>query len=484
MASDSLAQPAAGLVVFRFGKFKYGLYKSVPMKFRWSSLRNLRELLRETSPAPGELAVRLKTVERDIVLPVKAVGIAILMFSLYHSRWFEDPTLMSSIAHSVFERFFVIYLCLNVLMAALLIFSRPFPSVWLQRLIFASSFLDGLFIAALTFRTGGFDSTVYWLFLGLIVRNAISLPLARTQLVLNFSLSICYFAGGMLDVAVMNQVTEEQPTPNPTEPFVLRVFVLWLTTLSCYGVQVLLQKQRLARDESREFAARQDQLQAAGRLAAQIAHQLKNPLGIINNAAFSLQKTLRETQDGVRQQVGIIREEVQRADRIITQLMGYSQLSEGRVERINLPEALDRAIHEVFPRGAAYDTTVIKDYGPPLPTLLMQRGHVSEMLVNLLTNARDATQGKGRVTVAARSDPEDSVTITVADDGPGIPAEHMGKVFEAYFSTKEKGTGLGLAIVKHNVELYGGSIEVESELGKGTRFRLNIPTRTFMKLRT
>ena len=301
---------------------------------------------------------------------------------------------------------------------------------------------------------------------------------------LNFSLSVCYFAAGMLDVAVMNQVTEEQPTPNPTEPFVLRLFVLWLTTLSCYGVQVLLQKQRLARDESREFAARQDQLQAAGRLAAQIAHQLKNPLGIINNTAFSLQKTLQDSRDGVRQQVGIIREEVQRADRIITRLMGYSQLSEGRVERINLPEALDRAIHEVFPRGAAYETKVVKDYDQALPILLMQRGHLSEMLVNLLTNARDAMQGKGRIIVTACCASDDSVTIIVADEGPGIPAEHMGKVFEAYFSTKEKGTGLGLAIVKHNVELYGGAVEVESELGKGTRFVLYIPTRTFMKLRT
>src|SRR4051812_7743193 len=100
------------------------------MKFRWSSLRNLRELLRETAPAPDEMAVRLKTVERDIVLPVKAVGIAILMFSLYRTRWFEDVTMVSSIAHAIFERFFVIYLCINVLMALLLIFSRPFPSTW------------------------------------------------------------------------------------------------------------------------------------------------------------------------------------------------------------------------------------------------------------------------------------------------------------------------------------------------------------------
>ena len=450
------------------------------MKIRWS---NLRELLQETAPAPEEMAVRLTTVERDIVLPVKAVAIGILMFSLYRSRWFEDVTLTSSIVHAIFERFFIIYLSFNVVMALLLMFSRPFPSVWLQRLIFASSFLDGLFLAAVTFRTGGFDSTLYWLFLGLIVRNAISLPLAGTQLVLNFLLSVCYLASGVLDVAVASQVTEEEPL-NPAEPVLLRLFVLWLMTLSCYGVQVLFRKQRLAQEESREFAGRQRQLQSAGRLAAQIAHQLKNPLGIINNAAFSLQKTQQGMQDGGRQQVGIIREEVQRADRIITRLMGYSQLAEGKVERLKLTEALDRAIHEVFPRGASYETQIVKDYAERLPVLLMQRAHLSEMLVNLLANAREALHGKGTLTIAARTGPEEVVTIRVTDDGSGIPPEHLEKIFEAYFSTKEKGTGLGLAIVKHNVELYGGTIEVESELGKGTCFVLNLPTRTFMKLRT
>ena len=452
------------------------------MKSWWSWFGKMRELLHETAPAPEELALRLKTVERDIVLPVKAVGIGILLYSLYRSRWFEDMTLTSSLIHVVFERFFLFYLLINVAMAVLLIVSRALPAPWLQRLIFTSSFIDGLFLAALTFRTGGFDSTVYWLFLGLIIRNAYSVPLARTQLVLNFSLSACYFLAGLLDVALAN-LPDEQASSNPTEPFALRLFVLWLLTLCCYGVQVLLRKQRLAQDEGREFTARQKQLQAAGRLAAQIAHQIKNPLGIINNAAFSLQKTLRDASDGSRAQIGIIREEVQRADRIITRLMGYSQLAEGKVEKLNLREAIDRAIHEVFPRGAAYETVIVRDYSGPLPHLLMQRGHLSEILNNLLTNAREALQGKGTITITARA-AEDLLTLTVADDGPGIAAEHLDRIFEAYFTTKDKGTGLGLAIIKHNVELYGGAVRVESKLGKGTRFVIDLPTRTFMKLRS
>jgi carboxymethylenebutenolidase len=76
-----------------------------------------------------------------------------------------------------------------------------------------------------------------------------------------------------------------------------------------------------------------------------------------------------------------------------------------------------------------------------------------------------------------------SVLVQIGDDGPGIPAEQLPKIFEPYFTTKEKGTGLGLAIVKHNTEFYGGTIEVESELGKGTRFTINLPAKTVMRIR-
>jgi signal transduction histidine kinase len=112
---------------------------------------------------------------------------------------------------------------------------------------------------------------------------------------------------------------------------------------------------------------------------------------------------------------------------------------------------------------------------------MMQRGHLSELLVNLLQNAREAMLGKGRIAITARADENQSVIITIEDDGPGIAKTKLDKIFQPYFTTKEKGTGLGLSIVKHNAELYGGSVQVESELGKGTRFVLQFPTRTITK---
>src|SRR5262249_53306008 len=153
-------------------------------------------------------------------------------------------------------------------------------------------------------------------------------------------------------------------------------------------------------------------------------------------------------------------EEVNRADAIITKLMGYAQLAEGRVEKLRIPEELDRAIVSVFPPAAHYEARIEKEYAPSLPPLLMQRGHLSEILVNILLNAREATQGRGRIRVTARLGPGDTVIVAISDDGPGIPADQVEKVFEPYFSTKEKGTGLGLAIVKNNMEMYGGTARV------------------------
>ena len=91
--------------------------------------------------------------------------------------------------------------------------------------------------------------------------------------------------------------------------------------------------------------------------------------------------------------------------------------------------------------------------------------------------------GRGTIGVSAHVGDNYSVVITITDSGPGIPREKLLQIFEPYFTTKDKGTGLGLAIVRHNTELYGGTVRVESELGKGTCFILEFPAKTVMKLR-
>jgi len=246
-------------------------------------------------------------------------------------------------------------------------------------------------------------------------------------------------------------------------------------------VQVLFAAQLRTEEEQKEYAVRTEQLRSAGRLAAEVAHQIKNPLAIINNVTFSLQKNFVKEKPEAATQVGIIREEIAKADRIITQVMGYAQLSEGRVQKLNVIDEINRAIEEVFPASVPTGAHIQREFAGSFPSLLMQQRHFGEAVGNLLQNARDAVAGHGIVQVGARCLADQSVEITVRDDGPGVPPDRLGRIFEAYYTTKERGTGLGLAVVKHNAELYGGRVRAESELGKGAKFTLVFPAKTLMQ---
>ncbi|MBM3831088.1 MAG: hypothetical protein FJ406_11215, partial [Verrucomicrobia bacterium] len=288
------------------------------------------------------------------------------------------------------------------------------PVGWIQGAVFVINIVDGTFVALLTVITGGLESTIYWVFLVLVIRSAIGISRARLQIIVNLFIILCYLFAGLLDLTMVelkqtqahvesqatrqglllgnspgtnttrsaNAVTKLPITatslpvatnaapikaltrPSTAKPdsddetgdlgraailaisnmtegkamqsMFLRVLLLLLLAFACYGINVLAQIQLRAREEAREFAVRQEQLRSTGRLAAEIAHQLKNPLAIINNAAFSLQKSLAEAKPAALQQVEMIREEVSRSDRIITELMGYAQLAEGRVERLDV----------------------------------------------------------------------------------------------------------------------------------------------------
>ena len=453
----------------------------------WQWLKRLFTLLEIPAPDPPRLLRRIEIMERNIVLPVKAVAIGFIFYSFVSTPWFGVTLSVVDVTVETVQYIFWFYVLASAALAALLLNMGRLPLAVVQWTVVTSSLVDGLFLTGMTIITGGLDSILFWLFVALIIRNAVSVPAGFSQLFLNFAISLCYVLVVALDISVAQNLDEftrralDWPVHEDLgEPFVLRLAVLLLTTVCCYGAQALLERQRLAVEEAEEFAAREGQLRSAGRLAAEFAHQIKNPLAIINNAAFSLQRALRDAKTEVAQQIGIIQEEVARADQVITQIMGYAQLSEGHVEKLNVIEELNRAMAQVFPSVMPTGIQVHREYGHGFPPLLMQRGHLSEILVNLLKNTREALVEKGNVFVTADCHRDHSIEISVRDDGPGIAPDKIERIFEAYYTTKERGTGLGLAIVKHNVELYGGNVRVESELGKGAKFTLIFPQKALM----
>ncbi len=458
---------------------------------RWQRLMAWAALLEAPAPDAARLLRRIVMIERNLMLPVKAVFIGMILYSFDVTSWFGMANSTLDVVVETVQLIFGFYILASFILAGFLLAAERLPLAVVQFTVVTSGMVDGIFVAGLALLTGGLDSILFWLFVALILRNAASIPPGFSQLILNFAICLCYALVALLDVLVFQNLDEftrraldVMPHEDLGQPFVLRLVVLILATICLYGAQLLLERQRLAAEEAAEFAAREAQLRSAGRLAAEFAHQIKNPLAIINNAAFSLDRAAREGRPQAVQQIEIIQEEVARADKVITQIMGYAQLSEGRVEKLNVIEEFERAITQIFPAAVSGKIQIHRHFGHSFPPLLMQRGHLSEILVNLLQNAREALGKCGNIFVTALCRRDYAVEISVRDDGPGIPASRIGQIFEAYYTTREKGSGLGLAIVKHNVELYGGTVEVESELGKGAKFTVIFPAKALMKFST
>lgn len=469
-------QPLAGMLRRLRGRFD-----------QWLPILNF------PAPEARQLIRRIALVERDIILPLKVAGIAMLCHSFYSRQWFREVLTSLDVAVEKTQLFLGIYIAANIVMAAGFLAMRRLPLALVQWNVYASCLMDGLLLSALTLVTGGYQSFLYWFFLPLILRSSFSVPRATSQLLLNATLCFCYVVAGSMEIAIAEHLMRLQEAQGiqletggltdsvDRETLFLRIFVLLLMTACSYGVQMLLERQRLALEEAREFAVREGQLRSAGRMAAEFVHSIKNPLAIINNTAYSLQRSLKDARSETREQVRIIQEEVERSDRIITQVMGYAQLSEGRVEKLDVAEELDNAIARVLPEAANYPIRVHREYASGLSPLLMQRRHLSETFINILQNAREAIGSNGgNIFVSAYRHEFDSVAVTVRDDGPGIPPGKHEQIFEAYYTTREKGTGLGLSTVKHNVELYGGKIHVESKLGNGASFTLIFPARALL----
>ncbi len=472
------------------------------------ALQKLTRLLAAPTIEPGQRATRIQAVERDIVLPLRLLIICILTYYFYFSGWLVAPpggnlpnpphtrthqTASSKkttppltqpddwiISHrTAIKGCFVAYAACNVILSCIWIGFSNLNLNRIKAIVFCMGVIDAALMGILILLSRGFDSNLYLVLPVIILHNALAIPVAFLQLLLNFIVAVGFMIGGLLDQTYIAPWDVTDPrVEKPTERLV--VLVAW--ALCCYGIQVLFEKQKRAEADATELAVRQERLHTAGRLAAEIAHNIKNPLGIITNAAFSLQRSIHAGEFAVDEEVAIIREEVEHADRIITELMGYAQLAEGKVERLEVAQELDNAISEIFPPAAKYRVEIVRNYDTSLPSLLMQRRHLSSVLVNLLQNAREAMNGVGRVEVTSRYGENDSVVISISDNGPGIPPDKLDKIFEAHFSTRVKGTGLGLAIVKHNTEIYGGVVKVHSELGKGTRFTLEFPSRILMRL--
>ena len=243
-----------------------------------------------------------------------------------------------------------------------------------------------------------------------------------------------------------------------------------------------------------DFKARMEQqmisterLAAMGTLAAGVAHEINNPLAIINEAAGFMSLVLQkpELSDMPRRQVfemalAKIEKSVKRARNITHQLLRSVRKNDPILADVNINELVTETIELVGKEAKNKDITISLNADTPLKNIWIEPEKIRQVLINLMTNAIQATDRQGRVSIHVKNISE-GILLTVGDTGHGIPREIREKIFEPFFSTKSpgEGTGLGLFVTREIIEKMDGTIEVDSQIGHGTRFTVRIPSRIY-----
>lgn len=227
--------------------------------------------------------------------------------------------------------------------------------------------------------------------------------------------------------------------------------------------------------KAEEAVRRSDRLAALGQLSAGLAHELRNPLGTIRASAEMLSRNVASENEVAREVAGFISTEVDRCNSLITRFLQFARPLQLKAANADLGQTIDRAV-ELVEREAP-GISIYKNYEPEIRPFVFDAELMERVFYNLLLNAAQATAPGGAVTVKARS-LAGAAEISVIDRGVGIQPDQMKSIFNPFFTTKPDGVGLGLAIVAKIVDEHGGKIAVESEPGKGSLFRVLLPTQS------
>ncbi|HET6412623.1 MAG TPA: ATP-binding protein [Anaeromyxobacter sp.] len=230
-------------------------------------------------------------------------------------------------------------------------------------------------------------------------------------------------------------------------------------------------------DRQRSALRRAERLAAVGRISAQITHEIRNPLNAIGlNTELLAEEiaALKEPPGEALQMVAAISREVDRLNGVTERYLRYVRPPRPAADRFDLSDLLGGLLDFLAPELSAAALSVRKDLSRGLPPIRGDEGRLRGAFLNLIRNAREATPGGGAITVLTRPF-EGGVEAQIGDTGGGIPPGDLTRIFEPFYSTKERGTGLGLAFTQQVVEEHGGTIQCASELGRGTVFTLRFP---------
>jgi signal transduction histidine kinase len=227
-----------------------------------------------------------------------------------------------------------------------------------------------------------------------------------------------------------------------------------------------------------------EKLASVGRLAASIAHEIRNPLTSLKMWLFSIQKEIDGSPD-LNRKFEIVSSEIRRLENIVQNFLEFSRFPELRFSAESVTAILDQTFELMAPRLRAHRIDLCRQDAPELPPIQADPEQLKQVLLNLLNNAIEAMGQDGQIRVSSSAKPDPNgrsmVVVQIADRGPGIPDDVARRIFEPFFSTKENGTGLGLSVAARIIAGHDGRLVLESSNSHGSVFSIYIPAGSVTK---
>jgi signal transduction histidine kinase len=229
--------------------------------------------------------------------------------------------------------------------------------------------------------------------------------------------------------------------------------------------------------ETERGMRRQESLAAVGQATAQVAHEIRNPLGSIRLGVAMLRDNVTDPE-GLNT-IELVERGIRHLNKLVVDVAQFSRRKALELSEVDLHELLDHSLDLAAHKINEKTASIEKHYAPETPMGEWDFDQLSQVFVNLIANAIDASPNGSVLTIATSTvklnDAKQFARVTIADQGSGMDQATRERIFEPFFSTKKRGTGLGLAIVKQIIEMHEGEIAVESEPGKGTKFIIDLP---------
>jgi signal transduction histidine kinase len=413
-----------------------------------------------TMSAEGvEFARWLFDMERRAIVPLKWV---LLLGSIF--LWEYARPGLAWLEVDVFIVFFVYGLSI-LAMHYFILFSK-IPPHQVRTFCYGSYGVDLLYVTALIYlghvhmRELGLGApdflVLYFLFL---IRGFVLYRSPVESVVVNVLISILFIFAAWLE--------ERSVTFGFGRPFLVKVTLVWMVILLAWFIFEMINRQKFELLRTRERLYQSERLTALGELAAGVAHEINNPIGIISAYADYLIRQA-ESADPRREDYEVIHSEAQRCKKIVGELLRFARPSETRREPTDLCALNDEVMRFIFHDRTDTTVRLEKSYAANLPWALVDPNQIKQALLNVYVNAQQALGVEGgEIRIAIAPAGREAIQITIGDTGHGIAPKDLARVFDPFFTRKPGGSGLGLTITRRLLEANSGEIEVQANRPRG-----------------